>query len=55
MSTEKQDQIRKAWKEFERQEPDMSTERLLEMVKDKCAVDIDCVIAAMVSDGYWSE
>ncbi len=55
MNAKKQQEIIRTWKELEQDDPDASTERLLEMVGHKCLVDIDAVIAAMVSDGYWKE
>jgi hypothetical protein len=55
MSTEKQKQIIRIWEDIEENDPDISTEALLEVVGQKCRVDTDTVIAAMVSEGYWKE
>ena len=49
--SKKQRKIVAVWEAFEDAEPDISTERLLQMVTDATGADVDEICVAMVAAG----
>jgi hypothetical protein len=47
MTTERAKQIRSVWDSIEEGEPEISTERLIEMTATKCKCDTDDVVEAL--------